>query len=70
MAGLMLEVILLMITHESGIYLVISELCVKVSRDKISSFNINTGAPCGFSVRFEDAKLSLKMKVKICSNLH
>ena len=28
------------------------------------------GAPCGFSGRFEDANLSLKTEMKICSNLH
>ena len=30
----------------------------------------NYGAPNGFLGRFEDANLSLKTKMKICSNLH
>ena len=38
--------------------------------EKPTLCEIKYGAPCGFSGRFEDAKLSLKMKVEICSNLH
>ena len=33
--------------------------------------NLNKqGAPCGFSGRFEDGSFSMKMKMKIFSNLH